>query len=1275
MCPGIAVLGGGGGGGGKGGKGAGSGGGGTGAAGEGGAGATDGDARGGGSCGAGSPGDCNSCGNNMSAGDPIDVASGRVYTVPELDVALPGPLPLVLYRKYSTKSARHDRGLGYGWSHSLAWRVEVGRRGVEVWDKEGSSTKFPKLDVGDEHIGPGPQGWLLLRRNDGYALEADGVWRLFAQANAASTVWLMTAMEDRNGNRIALSYDENGHLTAITDSVGRVVEATYNNSGRIASFRAKNALTRGAWVVFKRYEYDNHGNLVRSIDAAGHATSYTYDDDHYLTSHQQPGRLKFHFVYDRHHRCTESWGAMDDGTVPGLADGVPKVLADGVTKVKGFMHVRVAYLDDDHREVADAQRVRRVELSDDGQVATIVDGGAVASRLYDDEGFMKGHIDAMQAATLWTRDARGRVIREQDALGNEMIIDRNQFGLPQEARDALGVIVKAEFDSRGNVTSLTRGSGDTHRRRWDKRGLQVEHLLPNGGRRQYEYDQWGNRTQVTQADGGVWQYQHNLFGYCTEQTDPRGARTRFTYDDVGNLIAAHYPSGAVDRREYNATGEVVRTTDPDGRVMSVKYLMGRLLEVKHNDGTSVGYRYDLLGRLVEIHNEKGEVRRNSYNDLGQVTRVDDFDGRILQYKFDLRGRLVSHVNGNAEKTIYERDLLGQIVNITYHDDSEVSFEYDIRGRLTTTRCDEGEFKYEYSGGGQLLRESHNVGGDSFVVEHEYDPLRSQARIATSFGLEHRVDRDPAGRPTRSTFDDGAMVEFTYDQVGRELQRKFMRGGARLERDYGHIGAATRMRVIAPGATTPKRSAEPEWLGPQPTDATVAKAFNYDASAQNLSSRWDASFGSLEYEYDALTQLVATRGEQGNVVEEFSYDATGNMYEVGPGRSRAYDSGNRLIERDGVQMLWDGDGRLIKKVVPTQGGGKREWRYGYDARGNLAHVETPDDRFVDFTYDPFARRLEKIVSEGGGGRIRREVSRTRFLWDKDRVAQEIKRSADAAGDPVVEIRSYAYDGHSGRPLAQRDERRAGGQVDRDAWVYFVNDPIGTPEHLVDAQGKVVGEVARTAFGETSSNDTSLRFQGQYADAETGLHYNRYRYYDPQLGRYISADPAGNLPDTNLYRYCYNSISWTDPLGLAHNALAEFTPAGSNTPVPVNGGNVVTSSYSNEPDNYSRNYNQQNGITPFENLTATNANGNLAHRTSDTEAQVIRELDARHNDPNDPLDLTGGNLTIVGEKPPCSSCHARMADFAQRHNATVDYHWTGDPSAHRIADRTPGSRHYP
>jgi len=104
-----------------------------------------------------------------------------------------------------------------------------------------------------------------------------------------------------------------------------------------------------------------------------------------------------------------------------------------------------------------------------------------------------------------------------------------------------------------------------------------------------------------------------------------------------------------------------------------------------------------------------------------------------------------------------------------------------------------------------------------------------------------------------------------------------------------------------------------------------------------------------------------------------------------------------------------------------------------------------------------------------------------------------------------------------------------------WFWFLNDHLGTPRKMVDASGAVVWRAAYLPFGKaivaTADVENNLRFPGQYYDAETGLHYNWHRYYDPSAGRYFAADPIGLVGGTNLYTYAQNNpLNYIDPDGL-------------------------------------------------------------------------------------------------------------------------------------------------
>jgi RHS repeat-associated protein len=230
----------------------------------------------------------------------------------------------------------------------------------------------------------------------------------------------------------------------------------------------------------------------------------------------------------------------------------------------------------------------------------------------------------------------------------------------------------------------------------------------------------------------------------------------------------------------------------------------------------------------------------------------------------------------------------------------------------------------------------------------------------------------------------------------------------------------------------------------------------------------------------------------------------------------------------VAYRWDEEGRLVEKRV-RDGQQEAVWIHAWNGAGLLAAVTTPEGTLVEFEYDPFARRVRKTVSrpEGPHG-TRVLLSETRFIGDGDVLVHEITRRADTSTD---ELRTYGFEDDGFEPFAHRD-----GPSEAAAWIHYVNDPIGTPEWLLASDGRIACELRRETWGKTEARGgahagTPLRFQGQYEDRETGLCYSRFRYYDPEAGRFISADPIGLAGGLNGFRYGVSPIAWVDPFGLA------------------------------------------------------------------------------------------------------------------------------------------------
>ncbi|CAI3803454.1 hypothetical protein GLGCALEP_03369 [Pseudomonas sp. MM221] len=218
------------------------------------------------------------------------------------------------------------------------------------------------------------------------------------------------------------------------------------------------------------------------------------------------------------------------------------------------------------------------------------------------------------------------------------------------------------------------------------------------------------------------------------------------------------------------------------------------------------------------------------------------------------------------------------------------------------------------------------------------------------------------------------------------------------------------------------------------------------------------------------------------------------------------------------------GNLIQK----RSGHSKLQHFTYDCENRLVRAETLVNGTLEskgeYRYDSLGRRVAKQAETNG------EVEQKRFLWQGLRMLREETPEQDIL---------YLYEPGSYAPLARVDRVEGEGQ----RVYYFHTDQIGTPLELTDSDGKIVWQATYRSWGAIEhliidDVEQNLRFQGQYLDGESALHYNTFRYYDATGGRYISQDPIGIDGGSNLYFYASNPVAWVDPLGWVAEAAPGY-----------------------------------------------------------------------------------------------------------------------------------------
>jgi RHS repeat-associated protein len=406
----------------------------------------------------------------------------------------------------------------------------------------------------------------------------------------------------------------------------------------------------------------------------------------------------------------------------------------------------------------------------------------------------------------------------------------------------------------------------------------------------------------------------------------------------------------------------------------------------------------------------------------------------------------------------------------------------------------------------------------------YDAATAHYLPGGDRGLDSDYDR--FGNREALTVTDGAEVlshTFTYDLLDR-LDPATFPGTQTLGFDYF---ANDDLQTLTHGNdVTTAYSYEPH--GPIDTITVTGPGgqlhrleYAYDAvlNVDTLDEEHEmpGAVFPYDYDYDGISRLTsASYPTDLNLPasETFPYDAAGNR-DDDPAKAKPweYDANNRTLSSPSPQgpdtdYTFDADGNLATRDAPGA-----SQTFTFDRTNRLRRVEEGASTLAEYLYDPFGRRIAK--TESGGI--------TWFLWDGDQLLGEY----DGSG---ARTRRYAYAGGFA-PLQVADPAGGGGET-----IYDVHtDHLDTPRLLTDSAGAPVWRAAYEAFGKVAleagnSVTFNVRFPGQYFDAETELHYNRMRYLDPSIGRYVSADPIGQAAGINLFHYAFNRpVSFADPRG--------------------------------------------------------------------------------------------------------------------------------------------------
>ncbi|WP_246593415.1 RHS repeat-associated core domain-containing protein [Photorhabdus akhurstii] len=1067
-------------------------------------------------------------------GDPIDVTTGQLFDQ-RTDITLGQTLPLVFLRSW----APGEQGLlGPGWTDSFSeCALATGDR-VEIRTTEGASLYFALPAAYTHSVNPDHPDFTLSRGEQGYILRHrdSPVCKYFALASPASPEgtqrWQLTEHRDVYDNRLRFVYNEHGQLTQVLHSDGPELTLLYNLRGQLTEIlRTDERLQE----VMARYHYHDNGRLAEADSAQHFHLYYEYNAQGLISRWSDGDQTWVDYGYDKQGRCTDSVGA--GGFYPVHLDYAPGITRS--TTPQG--HTTTWHYNDQQliteihtpcggvtrydydrwgnlvrQRLPEGETLTLTYLADTGRVTSLTEAtGAVwqysyeADSLqltgmtdplqrtwlprYDEQGQPAGFIAPDGRKTTLTRNAFGLVTAETDPDGNRRIQEYDKHQRLVRVLDEENRTVSLGYDSQDRLRSLT-AAGALWRWRYDRHHRVAVSDRPDNQLEHFTHDRHGNLTCWTDARGVEWQVEYGPFDLPVARRDGEGHRWQYRYDaDTLQLTQVINPQGET----------YTYTLDADGRVITEQDYAG----------TQWHYRYDRSGNCIEKRDGEENVTRYDYDAAHRLTALHAPEGT----------------------TRYHYDILGRLLTVE-SPDSALHFDYDEQDRIVREIQPHGEILRHYPDNRAVERQ---------LLTGEKTPVTGPARFTGQTHLcrwQSRREVNRVGELITLALEEQAPLTIERDDAGRDTGR-YVDGGFILRQQYSLMGQLTAQRA----GRNPHffRPAELDELA-GPAYAGVDRRYEHDA-ALNLTAASDNG-QQLDYLLNGNGQVMSV-GEGRTLREHYQYDETGYPSRRFDGVQEImgetlYQEGHRLNWVGSHRFVYDRAGRMQEKQFLAEGCRLALTKYRWNSQNQLTGLITPDGIAWEYRYDAFGRRIEKRCIQSG--------KRTTYIWDGD-VPAEIREYQHGR---LKMIRHLVFDGWE--LVAQQTQQFTlnldnrvelmAGEVETQ---YAVSAPTGEPLALFDPAGKRVWRRPKQSLyglrlgghGENPHLDPGLRFAGQLFDEESGLFYNRFRYYLPEAACYLSPDPLGLAGGVNPYSYVHNPTGWIDPLGLSSKKCIPNKVAGT------------------------------------------------------------------------------------------------------------------------------------
>ncbi|XQW83468.1 RHS repeat-associated core domain-containing protein [Thalassotalea piscium] len=1069
---------------------------------------------------------------------------------------------------------------------------KVGKHWFELTDEEGAVHVFDQVKPGQTSYQTS-SGLALFHQLDGKQVlikPDESHWTFKKQRIEPSVktnknqkeenyVWLLDNISNHLGQSITLHYDDKQRLTHLSNSPKRGIALQYNRQNNVVKIAAYRLDDNNKKILqtplLAHYEYNDAQAMVSATNSQQNTERYRYRQDLLLACRTRASGFSHHFSWlgeGAKGKCIEQWGDNDTYHYKFTYQTINEKGANQQvsTSTDSLGHTE--------RFVHNAQGLLTAYTNNNGDT-TYTD--------YDAFGRKIKITDANGNYTEFSYNPKGQLASQTDAMGNKTYYHYNGLGQRITTVDALGRQHKRQYDATGRLLATITPDGRKHTYTYTEQGKLESETNVQGIKTLYHwsidgellakqvannltrfsYDNLGRINAEINTQGLVTEYKRNSHGLISEQcsyphSEPNNKIVKtFSYDNAGRLLSiqelnSQQQSDALTLTskpeltiyQYEGLSQPTKKTFPDGSWLAYDYDNERnLTQIKRSDGATYQLRYSPTEKPVELIGFDGRKQTYQYDANDQLASVNDSDLRFIRLKRDSLGRIIEQSasqaptqdnspgrNQHSHKNYFQYDKIGRLVrahnsertvNLTYHDNGQLSasqqshwqlnYEYNELGQRTSIQLPDGnQLCYEYTEHGQLSQVSYV----SATAES-----KEQAQSLVNFKY------NKAGLNTRQSLGNGIQLTQEFDVYSRLTEQQWQESTnntfAELrtyQYDNKHQLTALQQKTSTQALTHSQQDKTFRYNSlSQLISTSVKQASNSSLNTGEVLRPIDKEQSNTKAESNQHTEQVAQE-------KHYQWDAFGNPLSTVNGTDKAAsenggNSNDILVVNDQLHRFAGIDYRFDECGNQTSllGKGNKQQRV-YNALNQLKQLNH-NGKLTHYEYDALGRRSAKITEQG----------RIDFIWDNNQLIGEHQNG---------KFTWFVYQPDTFLPIAL---------IKQDEIYYYHLDQLGTPICLTDSnatqvwrndsdefgcqfQNKIVTDNQKSVNNEentfTNLIENPLRFQGQYFDEESKLHYNRFRYYCPKQKRFINQDPIGLVGGINHYQYAPNPINWVDPFGL-------------------------------------------------------------------------------------------------------------------------------------------------